>query len=201
MIFDEVSTNPKCTNVHFPEASTSRLRAFDISSRNIRLDEHLLRIRSPSLTMDPLELRAAEDVAAHKLERFNRQGPVKKTRLQREKEEVERKAKEEEEAASKAYLAFVEAFDAEDEGPSVPTGKSSRAGAKGFVRAGGEGYNPLRDRDLAGRQEASPPTPSGSSNPPGYIPTGPRSAYQRPTAQSVMRDNEVSFGYETSSPE
>lgn len=151
--------------------------------------------------MDPLELRAAEDVAAHKLERFNRQGPVKKTRVQREKEEVERKAKEEEEAASKAYLAFVEAFDAEDEGPSAPTGKSSRAGAKGFVRAGGEGYNPLRDRDLAGRQEASLPTPSGSSNPSGYIPTGPRSAYQRPTAHSVMRDSEVSLTSKTSTPE
>ena len=65
-----------------------------------------------------------------------------------------------EEEAAKAYEEFVAAFGVEDEAPVAGAGRGrggppQRSAGKGFVRAGGGGYNPLKDMELA----APPPPP------------------------------------------
>ncbi|KAI0305712.1 hypothetical protein B0F90DRAFT_1808891 [Multifurca ochricompacta] len=68
------------------------------------------------------------------------QGTVKKSKREKEKEAAEAKRKEEEEHAAKAYAEFLDAFDADDSGPSRRGGKSGA-----FVRSSkdaGTAYTP-----------------------------------------------------------
>ncbi|KAK4703899.1 hypothetical protein P7C70_g2310, partial [Phenoliferia sp. Uapishka_3] len=125
-----------------------------------------------------------QEVDSRKLQNFHANAP-KKSRHEKDKEAAAKKAREEEEEAAKAYEEFVEAFGVEEEGPTAGGSGGGRGGAstrggtrtagKGFVRAGGGGYNPLKDME-----SRTPPTPP--------IPTGPRST--RPSAMSMMDDDE-----------
>ncbi|KAL8276246.1 hypothetical protein RQP46_011363 [Phenoliferia psychrophenolica] len=126
------------------------------------------------------------EVDSRKLAVFNAHAP-KKSKHERDKESQLKKAKEEEEEAAKAYEEFVEAFGGDEEpqgrgghGGGGGAGKSSRSAAKGFVRAGGGGYNPLKDREQVQPQPAAPPTGPSS--------TGARGS--RPSAMSLLDDDD-----------
>lgn len=126
-------------------------------------------------------LQSAQAVAAAKVAAFE-QGASnqRKSKRELEKERERLKAVEEEELAAKAYEDFVKSFGAEDEAGGGPAaaGRSVRTMGKGFVRAGGgEGYNPLKDREKV--VQPQPPA----------IPTGPKA--MRPTAAALLEDDEV----------
>ena len=91
-----------------------------------------------------------------------------------------------EEEAAKAYEEFVEAFGGEEEGGPGSAGGAAgergkqRSAAKGFVRAGGGGYNPLKDKELAAPVATPPTGPSGARG-------------NRPSAMSLLDDDEASL--------
>lgn len=181
------------------------------------------------MDIDPLTLLSAANVSSSKVDKFNKTIPLKKSQHIRAKEALDKKAKEEEDLAAQAYIDFVQAFDAPDDNPTSSNsnssnninrgGNSGRSAPKSFVRAGGgEGYNPLKDKELA-RKDEIPTGPRGNnassssrnaasgSSSSSYnggasssgIPTGPRSTYSRPNASSIMQQDEVSSFLRTSS--
>jgi hypothetical protein len=116
----------------------------------------------------PKSLLTAADVAQRKVAAYN--GIPRRSKHERERDAAAKKQAEEDEFAAVAYEEYVAAFGVEEEG------KSGRNSGKGFVRAGGGGYDPLRDRQASGSVQRVTVVP----------PVAPRAVVGRQSAASLM---------------
>ncbi|GAA6018262.1 hypothetical protein JCM10207_002890, partial [Rhodosporidiobolus poonsookiae] len=140
---------------------------------------------------------AAPEVDERKISRF--EGHKKKSKWERDREAEAERARQEEQDAARAYDDFLATFGGDEEqGPSTSSrprvGAAPRPPGKGFVKAGGEKYNPLADRPPPPPQPAPsswpPPAAAGASAGPS-IPTGPKAmTQQRPAAASFRGDDD-----------
>lgn len=117
---------------------------------------------------DASSLPTAADVALRKVAAYN--GIPRRSKHERERDAAAKKQAEEDEYAAVAYDEYVAAFGLEEEG------NSGRSSGKGFVRAGGGGYDPVRDGQASGSAQRGTVA----------VPTAPRAVMGRQTAASLM---------------